>query len=284
VKKKRHLLDLYTTGRMVEIADGRGQPVEVWLQKISPMDHEVCLRRANAARARMLMHRNDPNSEEWQATYAEVDDIGLRNGLVDFLVGTKVATKRQAVEAETEAKDEWAKDGYLAGLLDAWEGTTDEDKSMKEVHAEDPTDPDAQKIFEEMQRFVGQVDKAMEPVEKGVRKELERESDDDLRKMIIDVYIQGRADSVWVRELNISELFYAARDPEDRNTRYFTSRDELDSLAPEVIGGLLEPYRALIVDVTEGKESAETDVSSVSSEPPTQQDSEVSSPPLAVVT
>lgn len=280
--KLRRLADLYVTGVPLTVKDPQGNEVDVWLQKPNPVDHESCIRRANAARARLLLRRDDEESEDWQSAYSEAADFGDREAMITYVISPRLAEKQQSIQAELALEDEWAKDGYLQGIYDAWEGDS-EAEGFKAAYARDPEDPEALRVLNEMRRFDQAIADQLEPEIVTLRRDYEGMSDAELLRRVTNRVLETKADRAWLRELNYSELFYAVREPDDHTTRHFQKRAELDVAAPEVIGQLLTAYRTLVVDPAEGKDSAATDDSSPSSAPPATEATEPSSGPLAVV-
>lgn len=283
MKKRRLLADLYVTGKAVVLEDDKGTREEVWLQKLSPIEHEHALRAANAARARVLMVRNDPESEEWQATYAQVaDSWGNRDEIIDYLISRDIREREQSIAEELGAEEEWSKDGYLQGLNDSWEGDQ-HTRGLKEEYARDPEHPEASRIFNEMKRFQTIVEEKLEPVRSSLRRDYERDSDETIRRKMIERLLETTADAEWLREISMMEMFYATRDIDDHTERYFDRRADLDLLSATVIGRLTLEYQNLVVDPMEGKGSAATRDSSPSSDPPAPEATVPSSGPLAVV-
>lgn len=280
--KKCRLADLYVTGVPCVLKNEKGtKAAEVWVQKPGQVEHDASLRRANAARARVLMFRNDPDSEDWQAAYSEVVDFGDRDQIIDYIISKKAAERRQTVQARIAAEEPWSEDDYLQGIYDAWEGDG-EDLGLKAVYARDPEDPEALRIFNEMKKFRDAVDEQLNPEIDLLRQEQGGLTDEEVRRRATDRLLESKADQVWLRELNRSELFYAVREPEDHSERYFSSRAELELIDPRIIGQLADAYRDLVVDPDEGKDSAGTGDSSASSEPPETEATEPSSG-LAIV-
>lgn len=263
--KRRRLADLYRKGREVTFDDGSGEPVVVWLQKINPVDHETVLRKANAARARLLMYRNDRDSEEWQAAYNEALDFGTRDMLVEYLIQPELAKRERGVEAELAEEEEWSKDDFIQGLHDAW---NDGDNALKYRYAEDPEDPEAKRVFAELKKFADIVNTQLEGIAEQLRRDYEGVDEEELRQTFSNQFLEAKANSVWLTEYRRSQLFLATRYPEDHGRFYFESRDEIDSLEDEVFIPLVNAYESLIVDVTEGKGSQPTPASSPSSEQP----------------
>lgn len=265
--KKRRLADLYVTGIPLVIKDENGEPAEeLWLQKPGPIEHETCIRRANAARARVLMHRHDKESEEYLEQYARASDFGNREMLIEYLISRPLNDRRMSEQARLADEEEWSKDDYLQGLHDSWEG--DEDSpGLKDEYARDPEHPEAKQVFLEMKRFTDEIDRIMEGEKAALMRDFEHLSMAELTERVTDLLLETRADIAWGRELTMSELFYAIREGDDHKRRYFDKREDLDLVAPEVVRQLNDGYRELTVDPVEGKDSAETGASSSSSEP-----------------
>lgn len=264
--KKRRLQDLYVVGQELTIDDGKG-PVVVWLQKLNPVENEDALRRANAMRARMLISRNNEDSEEFQVALGEAFDYGNRENLVDYLIENDVAEVRLSRTAEEEAKDKWSKDGYLQGLRDAWVGTPDA-PGLKDVYVENKDDPEASRVFGELKKFDNTVEAEIAGEKDRLRRDYEGMAEDDLRRKVAVRFVESRADAAWFREYARAEVYYATREPDKHKQRYFETRREVDELETAVLLSLQKAYAALKVDPLEGKDSGETEDSSPSSESP----------------
>jgi hypothetical protein len=259
--KRRRLQDLYVTGTAVHLDDGAGE-VEVWVQKLTPVDHETAMRRANAARARCLTVKKSPDSEEYQSCAMDVYETD-DDALIAEIVEGELAQKRLALEAELAADEEWSKDDYLQGLEDAWSG------GLNMTYGESPDDPEAKRVFIELKRFTDTVDEHLEDERQRLLKDRGTLSREELEERVIKERIETIADLEWMKEYRKCELWLSLRDPEDHNKRYFRQRPEVDELAQEVLGPLVRAYQDLAVEVLEGKDSGETPDSSPSSEPST---------------
>lgn len=283
--KRRRLNDLFVTGKPCVLDDGQGDPVEFWIQKISPTDHEVCLRRANAARARILMLRNDSTDEEWRSAYSMVADDTDPEVLVGRLISEKVMERRQALGAQIAAEEEWSKDDYLQGLSDAWEGD-EETTGLKDDYAlgeESEKYEEASRVFNELKKYNDLIEAQLEPEIADLRASYEMMPLDELCRRAVENYLTNQAEIVWMTELTRNELLYAIRDPEDHKKRYFENRAQLDELQGETLQFLVNEWRSLVIDPVEGKDSEATDISSVSSEQPATEDPASPSGHLAAV-
>lgn len=268
--KTRKLSDLYVTGTMVEFDDGNGSPIKVWLQKLNPVEQEKAMRQANAARAKCLAMRKDTESVEYQNLYSQVYDLGDSTQLLEYLVAPEIARLTLVREAELAQEEEWSKDNYLQGLRDAWEGDPDsgEPSMMRRYHEDDAKeDTEAQRIFAELKRFADEVDGLLVGERENLQRDFESKDIEELREKVLEQLIEVQSDLEWMNEFRKNEIWLATRDPEYHRNRYFENRDEIDDLSIQVKSRLLDEYRALTVDVIEGKDLEATETSS----PPVEQ-------------
>lgn len=277
--RTRRLADLYVTGRefIFDDDDGENEPVTVYIRKLTPVDNEQVMRRANAARAAMLVARRDRDSQEYKNLYSQVWDVGDTDSLVDQLISPELIKKRIAREAEIAFTDEWNKDSYLQGLKDAW------NDGLSDKYQENPDDLEAKRVFDELQRFEDAVTQAMKGEDEAIRRSFESKTEEELREKVLDQILELQSDVTWMSEYRKSELWLAVRDPKNRRERYFVSRDEVDELSYEMLKRLTEAYQSMSVDLTEGKDSRPTDSSSEQPEPPSPQETEDSSGPQIVL-
>lgn len=272
---KRRLNEMYLVGQEETFDDGQGDPVTVFIKKLNPVEHESALRNANAARARFLARRSDPESEDRMAIMDAVFDFD-KDGLITYLVSEERVTRIQLREAETAADEEWEKDAYLQGLYDAWNG------GLNDAYAENNEDPEAARVFAEIQRFNGQVEALVKGDTDDLRAELDERPLDVLRERVLDKLVSTQASIAWLNEYRRSEVAYSVREL-DKKTRYFKGRDEVDDLPAEVYNRLADVYRRLSLDPIEGKAQRETGDSSPSSELPDEPGTEPSFGPVDAV-
>lgn len=259
---KRRLSDLYVVGKDLSFDDGAGEPVTVYLKKLTPVDQETAIRKANAARSKVYAAGRDPESDESGDLLSQAIDLGTRDDLVSYLCAARLSTFETQKEAELAAEDEWSKDGYLQGLKDAWED------GLKETYHVDPEDNEAKRVFAELERFAEQVEPHVADEKTNLEGLYANTPLEELRQLVADDLLSMSADVAWVREYRKCEVWLSVRVPENHRERYFESKDEVDELPPEILNRLVEEYRVLTVDVVEGKDSRATDGSLTSSVPP----------------
>ena len=243
---KRHLTDLYIIGRLIELDDGRGDPVPLWIQKLNAVDHQEATRSASARRAVTLAVRSEPTSKTFLSLKSTAMDMS-KDACVLFLAQDHVTQIREHVEAELADEEEWKKDDYLAGLQDAW------DNGLATVHVTNPEDEEASRVFAEMTRFRDTVDKEVHRLLTERTEDLSTETVDQLRDQVIERLIDFQGNSDWVDEFYRMMIYLGVRDPDNQKDLYFTDRSQVDRLAPEVIFQLRDAFDNITVDPTAGK-------------------------------
>jgi hypothetical protein len=248
---KKRLTDLYVVGKHFVVNDLSGDdPIEIWLQKLNPVDHDACVKAANAARARILVLQQTPECDEVKAIEAELYDmVGMSRELMcDYLVIQRLMEFEEVKAAELASVEEWSKDDYLEGMLDLWE------KELKFAWAQDKEHVEAGRVFSEMQRFQALVDESVTTERARLLRDYTDFSEAELWHECRGKAVEMAAQIEWMKEYRRSEVFFATREPNDHRKRYFTSRGEVDDLEPEILGKLLLEYQDLGVGGVSGKE------------------------------
>ncbi len=256
--KTKKLFSLYVVGEELTMTDGN-ESETVWIQKLNQNEHENAYRRANGKRATFLAMRKNLEAEEILALKGEFEaTFSDRDSMVDYLVNDKIARVADAREAELAATDEWSKENYYQGLLDAWNEEMSDSYHMGEDDPENINYPEALKIFQEMTRFTEVLGEKLETERKRERKDLESWDIEKLEDAVTVKLIEGEADARWLNEYKLCEIYHATRDNKDRRTNYFDSRAEVDELPLEILLELLKAYAEVSVGLTEGKDSQGT--------------------------
>lgn len=274
MSNKRKLSDLYVVGKELVLDDGKGEPITVWIQKLNPIEHERAMRRAGSARSRVLSGKD---SIETEIATDEAAEYG-RDGWIEYLASDALGRRMGVIEAELAAEEEWSKDNYLQGLKDQWE--TD----AQQVLIDDPEDPQALNVREQLKRFTDEVQKRIDGEREQYIKDFEAKPDEDLERRVVDRLISTRADLAWLTEFRRSEVWLSVRDPEDHRKYLFEEREDVDALSQKTLIELMTTYQDLAVEPLEGKSSGATLDSSKSSESPEKEETEDSSGPEVVTT
>ncbi len=266
---KRRLTDLYRVQKEVVFDDGEGDPINVIVRKLNPVDHQNALRLANAARSRAASVKNRPEDDEYQSQWSMILDYD-RDSLVRYLLEDHRIQRSPILEAELAADEKWEKESYLEGLQDAWQD------GLKDAYALDPEDSEAKRVLAELERFASELDVEVQGSVDSLEDDLVKKDDEDLQKMVFDKLFASYSSIAWLTEYRRCEVWLATR-TEDGREKYFHHRDEVDELPAEIFQRLQEVYRDISVDPTEGKDLLVTEGSSHSSEPPASQETESAS-------
>lgn len=257
---RKHLSDLYRRGIDWTIKDEKtGDEVEVYIKKLNPLENKEAREKGNAARARILMRRNDRDSDEWLNVYSEVFDMS-DEVRIDKCISMKATQKRAQVEAELAMADdsEWAKDDYLEGLREAWE-----DLRAEFVDPEIPNDEkkEAIRVFEELNRFANEVDKVLENEVKALRLPYENMDQDDLMEKTVAAVFEETAYLAWMEKYYYYRAFYSTREREDHKKKHFASVREVEELEPQVYQQLVTGYKEVELSDLEVKDLEQTPTS-----------------------
>lgn len=250
--KTLKLTDLYVVGKEYTVTGPEGE-VTVWLQKLSPVDHETALRRAAAKRAKAIaMARSDDTVEEdelYNSVLCDFYDMcPNREQQIDYLVQIKLERLRAAREAEIADREEWSKDDYLQGLKDLW------NEEMRDRFINDAEDEEAKKVSQELERFNKEFEKETERERKRLTTEFEALNDKKLVDRGVKTLLEAYADMSWLQEFRRSEIWLGVRKDKKTRDRMFATRTEVDDLPAEILGQLIRAYEQLNVDPIEGKD------------------------------
>jgi hypothetical protein len=251
--KKRRLGDLYQVGVDVVIDDGSGEePIELYMRKPNPFEHEEALRDGNAARARMTLKMRDPKTDEYDILKADVEAIGNKRKQCEFLVGERTPEFTSRAYQRVSTRDEWSEDGLIDALQDNINEFADREDEMTE---ESEDWEDFLRVKEQVERFNKQVDNEVAIVREEEIENLLAEPDDEIRELTRKALIDKAASLLFFREYRLSCIYFATRESANHGQRYFTSKQEVRELPYEVQSLLLDRYESLDMTRDEVKNS-----------------------------
>lgn len=242
----RKLTDLFVEGTTLTIDDGKGEPVELYIRKITPLDAEEAYRAANASRSQALAMRTQPDDPIYQIIQRRCEEA-TKEEMVESLVESEVAKRQPILEAELESEEKWSKDDYLQGLHDAWES------KLKKKHFTEP-DEETEHVLAEMTAFKDELDKRLTKEQEAATKDINSLSHVKVKDRYFDAQIERQGEIAWLTEFRRQELFHAVRDAADHDVRAFESAREVDASSPELVKKLRDAYNNISVDPTEGKD------------------------------
>lgn len=298
----RTLHDLYVLGEtvLIPVPDfQREDPdvpenIVVWVQKLDPLDQDVAVRKAKAARARRRAVMSDRDGDDFMAIVDYYDRLTPEQR-IDVVVTEEDTNLQNSARAELQLGEdsEWAKDGYLQGLIDSW---TD---GLEARFVEDPDDPDAKHVLDELNRFEQELAADLVPQRNDLRDMNRQLAPEELREKVIDQLVDQECQAAFISEYVSCQTWLSTRQPcklcaelkdgqpvshQARHAaRLFADREDVDRLEPAISGQLQTAYLRVSVDPTEGKGLRAIRDSSESSEPSDLPETAPSSGQLAAV-
>lgn len=266
--KKRRLVDLYQVGKSVVFDDGEGE-IEVWLHKPNDIEQEAMFRRAQAERIKFLRHGRDETSDEFLEAYETIQGFDDEDLIIDISLLEEINKIRSRVEAQitTDEDGEWGKDDYYQSLVDKWIGDAD-NRGLKDDYAVDPEDPEALECLKELDRYNEEVRLAVEVEVDALRTDAKKRPFEQVMADAARQQMKQSSDARFMKEYKRQFLFFAARDPERKQDKYFTSIEEMDICSDPVRQRLYVEINDFMLEVTEGKGSPATPDGSPPSEQP----------------
>lgn len=252
-------------------------PITLWVAKLSDLEMTTAMKKAARAQAVVMASRKDHDSEEWQTTHALMAALD-RETWIETLVDAEMRDRRELIEARVagetivdsdgdEQPNEWAKDGYLEGLRDAWLD------GLNATYAADPGDPDALQVLREIERFNDLVDGELvydREVEVAI---LEGLTDETLLERVTDLMTETEGQAAWGDEYRLWCIALSARDCDGPHPKvpgrclckgsrrkhtelhFKDGYDEVAVTDGRVRTAIYAAFNAVMVDVREGKGS-----------------------------
>lgn len=274
MSSEARLEDLFKRGRPVTITDPKTEKTAVvYVAKLSRPQRIEATKRADAVRARIISLRNHTDSDDYMAIKNGVYEMDDRDQLVALIIGEDVAKLRIVTQAEIEHDEKWSEDNYLSGLQRDWSET------MAERFGEDSEDSEARRVYEELNRFLDEVQDAVSQQIDSLRGEYTDKTIEELQELAMPAMLDEAANTAWSEEYERCGVWQATYkavrrgEDEDGNPiygqgdRYFKHRHQVDEIDDEVYLPLHHALREITVGGYEGKDSPESPDSSTSSEP-----------------
>ena len=249
---RRKLSEIYVEGDVVEFPDPKDpdNPLKVWIQKPTPAEDKVSIRKAKPAKLAISRIKRLPeDSDEKFEFYDKLDEPRfetLRKKLA-YLVSTSVEEFRQTASAQVANEPHWAEDDFLIELQDTW------NEEFKVKFIDDPEDKDAKAIHDQLERFTVEVEDSINDHEALLISELEDLTEDEINKKVVQKLIEEESNIEMYNEFRRQQLFLGTRDFDDHSKRHFDTREEIDALPSEPYITLLAGWLVLNMDSIEGK-------------------------------
>lgn len=277
IQKRKRLEALYARGGYIHFGpQGIKKPdeeptpddVAIWVGPPSPLQREMAIREATAARNRALLNAKRDN-QDTLAINADLFITSLdEEGLLDYALslddGDRLARARRQVLLEKEWED-------FNGLRDAM-------RQFEEAGSPED-DPEWSSLLERDRQFGEAVDKAYSTIAEGDREGFRLMPRDELIKRAVEKRIDHQGSALFMKTYEDQMLWYACRDDEDHSVLFFEDINDLRSMPEEVQEALAETLAKFINEASEAKNSLAAGSGSPSSGPANEPETSPASSP-----
>jgi hypothetical protein len=242
---------------------------EVWVERPSPDQHEECLRKARADRARRYQQLIDERSDERLALLQEVQKMNKEEVVEALMEKEQRNLERQALNDVLFSEDygsDWGSGGekwsaILEAITDRYTEIDGRNAELKAANASEEalTNPDDD---EEIQRL-SKVQETFETEVKARRDELVADwklqisvhSIEKLREDLIQQRIDLECDIAWFATFKFEQLYRAVRYMEDHTILYFKNANQIKALPRVIQEQLMDGLNEVDIDVEALKNS-----------------------------
>ena len=250
--ERKRLSDLYVVGDEVDFVDPANpdEPVKVWIQKLTSSEEKQSIKKARPAKMEIAQIKRLPEDHPDKLYYYDKLDEGrfeTPRQKLKYLVSSSVAEYAQTAEAEVANEPHWSNDDYLIELQETW------NEEFKMRFATDPEDKDAKRVHDELLRYTVEVEEAIENHESLLIAEIDDLSEEEIDRKVVRKLIEEESMQEMFSEFRKWQLYFGTRVNDDRGTKYFKNREEIDTVPSEPYIHLLANWLVLNMDDTEGK-------------------------------
>lgn len=265
IQKRKRLQALFERGGYVRFndtgvvdkdAEEGPDDIKVWVGPPSPLQREMAIREAQAARSRaMLEARGDSNSSQYlnaRAFLASLDQEQLADYVLDLDDADRMGRARREVLMEKEWED-------FNALRDAM-------RQFEEAGSPQD-DPEWEHLINRDRLFGDQVQEVFERLRDGDRESLMLQPRVELEKKALEKRVDQAGGTVFMKTYEDWMLYYACRDDEDHSQQFFEDLSDLKSMPDEVQDVLAHRLADFINEAAEAKNSPRAASGSASSVP-----------------
>lgn len=240
--------ELYSVGKKVNVAPEDHEPVEIFFRKINSSQQQKAVRKANAARVRLMQILNRPDDDDEKlAMTGEANEL-TREDKITYLAEIQVATYRPKIEQELSEEEEWASEGRLQALVDSW----DDEAVLEYLKGEGERSLENQEIFDQMKKFSDTIDEKLETKRGNSTRHFEAMDDEQLLKDILKSYLERESGLEWLRVFRNHQILYGVEN-EETNEKIYSSISEVENIPTELYQIYLNAIEDISVPVTEVK-------------------------------
>lgn len=276
IEKRKKLEALFNKGDYVHFsADDQGNPIiresaemakpddlKIWIRPADPLQREMVVREAQAARARVLVASKDSDSSEWIQVHAFVSQLS-QEGLIEYVIDLDENDRLSEARRDVLKEKEWEDFNSLRDAMRQYEeaGSPEDDPVWKPLLKRD-------------EAFSQQVTTRARELRDNAREAMKLMPRAELEKRAFDKRADQAGTAAFMDAYELWMLYYACRDDDDHNELYFESPQEMRGQPQELQDALSNRLARFVVDAGEAKNSQGAAPSSQSSEPPVESETD----------
>jgi hypothetical protein len=277
IQKRRRLDALFDEGGLVRFNKGEDGQVEIngeprdddlsiWVSPPSPLQREMALREAQAARARAMLEARR-ESESSQYVVARSFLVNLEpDALIDYVLEIDETDRLTRARRDVLAEKEWEDFNTLRDAMRQFE------------EAGSPYDDEEwQPLLDRDAKFGEAVYERGNELREADREGLALMAREELEKRALDRRIENAGSSVFMKVYEDWMLYFACRDDEDHTQLFFDGVDDLKNAHEKVQEACSAKLNEFVADPAEAKNSQAAGSGSPSSVPPNEPETSPSS-------
>lgn len=254
IQKRRRLEALFDRGEYVRFnSDSDGHPIvnpetedksdmKIWVGPPSPLQREMAVREAQAARARTMINARDKeDSEEWLAVRGFLQGVAHER-LVDYVLDIDDNEFITQARRDILKQKQW----------DDFNEFRDAMRQYEEAGAPED-DPEWNTLLERDNEFGRQVLTRADEIKDGAREGYKLMPRVKLEEKALDKRIEQAGSASFLTEYEDWMVFYACRDDEDHSELYFEHPKDIKALPEPVQEALVATLRKYITEASEAK-------------------------------
>jgi hypothetical protein len=249
IQARRRLAELYARGQEVRFGpEGKraseeppdADDVVVWVQPPSPLQRDMAIREAQAARSRVTLGARDTTSVEAQSARSFVYEI-KDDDLVEYCLALGESERQNEARRRVLSREEWKDIDSMRDAVRQWS------------EAGFPEGPEWDGLREKDRAFGAAVQVELDDIEAIDKETLQSMNRSFLEKKAFDRRIEIMGTAEFMRMYELWMLYFACRDPEDHAELFFERPEEIREY-PDFVGeALLEVMNEFITESSDAK-------------------------------
>lgn len=254
IEKRKRLEALFDRGEYVRFnRDEKGRPVvnpevesetdmQIWVCPPSPLQREMAVREAQAARARVMLEaRKNEDSPSWLTIRSFIANLS-NDALIQYVLDLDEGDYLSQARRDVLQQKEWDDFNSLRDAMRQYE------------EAGSPVgDPEWEPLLKRDEEFGSQVTTRADEIRDDAEAGYKHMPRVKVEEKAVDKRVEQAGSAAFVTSYEEWMLFYACRDDDDHSVLYFENKDEVKSLPQPVQQALADQLSDFISEASEAK-------------------------------